>query len=364
LLASLALAPSIGWAQTTPAGTTAPTKPAAQAPAKPAGASPGAEAQAKPETAKPDAPRPTFVESWVEAEVSPRVLDPSLNDTLRAVRARGVLRACVALSSPWTISDGEQKLSGYAVDIARQLAEDINADAQFVLSAMADMIDRLHRGECDIIPGGFSPTPQRALFAHFSTPTLVLDVSVVGKRESMGTWGKAGALDAMGTTIGVIDGTADADVARRLYPKAKLEPFAESADLVKALADGKVMAAVMSSPLTEFVVEKSGEAFAKLAEPVATQRDGLAVRRGDLEFLAYLNTWVQARRDDRWIDTHARKWFKDFDWTPPCRRAATRCPTDEGVSRALPAVTPSPAGRPGRRRRQPARGPRDRRGRW
>jgi polar amino acid transport system substrate-binding protein len=315
LIASAPVSSSAGQAQTPPSATPAPGAPAAQAPVpKPVQAEPSGQ---KPGTAKPEPGKPDLVESWVAAEVSPRVLDPSLNDTLRAVRSRGVLRACVALSAPWVISDREQKLTGYSVDLARQLAEDINVDAQFVLSAMPDMIDRLHRGECDIIPGGFSPTPQRALFAHFSTPTLVLDVSVVGKRESMGTWSKAGALEAAGVAIGVIDGTPEADVARRLFPKAKLEPFPETTDLVKALADGKITAAIVSSPLTEFVVERSGEPFAKAAEPIATQREGLAVRRGDLEFLAYLNTWVQARRDDRWIDTHARKWFKDFDWTSP-----------------------------------------------
>jgi polar amino acid transport system substrate-binding protein len=316
LLALLAVATSPGWAQSPAPASAGPAKPTAQtaaptAPAsKPAAAKPAAQ---KPATQKPAA-RKAPVESWVAEEVSPRVLDPSLNDTLRAVRSRGVLRACVALSAPWVISDGDQKLSGYSVDIARQLAEDIDVDAQFVLSAIPDMIDRLHRGECDVIPGGFGPTPRRALFAHFSAPTLVLDVSVVGRRDSMGSWGQPGALDGPERTIGVIDGTADAEVARRLFPKAKVELFSESTDLVKGLSEGKVAAAVVSSPLTEFLVERSGEPFAKLAQPIATHRDGLAVRRGDLEFLAYLNTWVQARLDDRWIDTHAGKWFRNFDW--------------------------------------------------
>ena len=313
VLTLLALAVTTAWAQT-PA-------PAAQAPAaKPAAATPAAtrpapQPAAMPTPAKP-APPMRQVESEVPIEVSPRVLDPSLNDTLRSVRKSGVLRACVALSAPWVISDGEQALTGYSVDIANQLADDLNADAQFVLSAIPDMIDRLHRGECDIIAGGFGATPQRALFAHFSTPTMVLDVDVVGKRESMGTWGKEGALAAPGVAIGVIGGTPDADVAMRTYPKAKIEAFDEAEDLTKALADGKVVVAVVASPLTQFLVEKSGQPFAKLDKPVAAQREGLAVRRGDLEFLAYLNTWVQARTDDRWLESHSRKWFRDFDWTP------------------------------------------------
>ena len=83
---------------------------------------------------------------------------------------------------------------------------------------------------------------------------------------------------------------------------------------MKALTDGKVTVAVVSSPLTEFLVLRSADAFAKLPEPIGTQREGLVVRRGDLEFLAYFNTWVQARTDDLWLATHIRRWFKESDW--------------------------------------------------
>ena len=196
------------------------------------------------------------------------------------------------------------------MDIANQLAEDLNADAHFVLSAIPDMIDRLHRGECDIIPGGFGASPQRALFAHFSTPTMVRAVWVVGKADTKATWGKEGALLAPDVAIGVIGGTPDHDVALRLNPKAKIEPFDESDDLTKALSEGKVAAAIVSSPFAEYLVQKSGQSFATTEKPLWTMREGIAVRRGDLEFLAYLNTWVQARMDDRWLETESKKWFE------------------------------------------------------
>ncbi len=281
---------------------TAPA-PKAQAPK----AAPAKPAQ-KPAAKTPSAPK---LEPAVADQVSPRVLDPSLNDTLRAVRARGTLRACVALATPWVISDADQKLSGYSIDIVNRLADDLNVDPEFVLSALPDMLDRLHRGQCDLIPGAFGPTPQRALFAHFSTPTTVLDLSVVGKKAAVEKWAAGDTDDGEGVTFAVIEGSEDAGLVARLYPKAKFEPFAETDDLAQALKDDKVALAAVSSPLTEFLVEKSGQALVKSTNPVASHREGIAVRRGDLEFLAYLNTWVQARRDDRWLDGRAKKWFKE-----------------------------------------------------
>lgn len=293
------LTASVAWAQA-PAAAPKPQAPKA-APARPA-------------TPKPAASKPK-VEPAVADVVSPRVLDPSLNDTLRAIRARGTLRACVALTTPWVVSDKEQKLSGYSVEIVNQLADDLNVDPEFVLSALPDVLDRLHRGQCDIIPGAFGPTPQRALFAHFSIPTTVLDLSVIGTKDAVEKWSRTESTDGTGVTLGVIEGSEDAGLVERLYPKATLEFFSETEDLVKALTEGKVAVAAVSSPLTEFVLEKGGQPFVKFETPIASHRAGIAVRRGDLEFLAYLNTWVQARRDDRWLDTRARKWFKSSEWT-------------------------------------------------
>jgi polar amino acid transport system substrate-binding protein len=38
------------------------------------------------------------------------------------------------------------------------------------------------------------------------------------------------------------------------------------------------------------------------------------VRRGDLEFLAYLNTWVYARRHDGWLEARRNQWFDKLEW--------------------------------------------------
>jgi len=53
----------------------------------------------------------------------------------------------------------------------------------------------------------------------------------------------------------------------------------------------------------------------RLAQDLGGRRgEALAVRRGDLEFLAYLNAWVDARRSDGWLDARASEWFGRLDW--------------------------------------------------
>jgi ABC-type amino acid transport substrate-binding protein len=40
-----------------------------------------------------------------------------------------------------------------------------------------------------------------------------------------------------------------------------------------------------------------------------------AVRRGDMDFVNYLNTWIASRTANQWLDDRLTYWFKGTDWT-------------------------------------------------
>jgi polar amino acid transport system substrate-binding protein len=48
--------------------------------------------------------------------------------------------------------------------------------------------------------------------------------------------------------------------------------------------------------------------------PLGTFPAAFAVRRGDMDFVNYLNSWIAARRADKWISTRRKYWFKTTDW--------------------------------------------------
>jgi polar amino acid transport system substrate-binding protein len=51
---------------------------------------------------------------------------------------------------------------------------------------------------------------------------------------------------------------------------------------------------------------------------------GFAVNKGDPDFLAFLNAWIQAREADTWLPTTAGYWFKSLRWRERVRDAAPR----------------------------------------
>lgn len=270
------------------------------------------------QTPAPTAPATTTTPRPARADgpARPRPLPP--RESLRAIRERGVLRACLAPTSPWAIPAVEgQSPTGFSVEIATQLAEDLGVELQLVPTSAPDLIASLFEGACDIVPGGLAATPDRALFLHFSTPIAEHDVEVVGPAGSAAT---LATLDAATVTVGVVEGSAEQRDARRALPRASLKTFESQSALGEALARKEVQAAVVAAPFSDIAAKESDGALAVLATPLARRRESLAVRRGDLEWLAYLNTWVQARVDEGWLATAHTRWFTSLDWLAPAAR--------------------------------------------
>lgn len=238
---------------------------------------------------------------------------PATN-SFQAVRDRGTLRACVAMYAPWVMTDKDGTLSGFSVDIARQLAADLEVELTFVQTSYPGLVPSLAQGLCDVIPSGLAPTIDRALFVHFSQPTALHDITVVTTKAPGSTWEKTEDLDAPGVTIGAVAGSAELQDAKRLFPKATVREMATPEELGTALAENKVNAVIAASPLPALFMKAGGGKLVRFDAPVNSRGEAFAVRRGDLEFLAYLNTWIQAHTYDGWLPAKRTYWFEQMPW--------------------------------------------------
>ncbi len=249
-----------------------------------------------------------------QAEPPAAAAKPS-RDSLTTVRQRGKLLACVPPHAPWVIHLADGKLKGFSVDLANQLAEDLGVGVDYVVEESARLIASLSEGDCDVIVGGLSATPQRALFAHFSDPVARHDIVLVADKQASAGWHRPEDLDRADVSVGYIAGGVLAPHVKRLFPKAKLVELANWDALGAALKSGQVKAAVLAEPRSGLALKLAPDKLVTpLAEPLGRRTESLLVRRGDLEFLAYLNTWVDAHRNDGWLEDHRRQWFLDLGW--------------------------------------------------
>lgn len=236
-------------------------------------------------------------------------------DSLSEIRASGELRVGVSVFEPWVMRDKEGELIGYEIEVARRLAEDLGLELKIQPVGFEGIIGDLNAGRFDIIVTGMYATPERALTVNFTEPLNYSNVELVANSDKASGRNSVDDFNKADVTIGFVAGTVYGDIAASTFPNAKTQTFGEELEMFAALQEGKIMAAIASTPAPE-IYHRLSDKKVKVAikEPLARYGESLAVRRGDAEFLNYLNTWVRYYRDSDWLRNERSKWFVEMDW--------------------------------------------------
>lgn len=277
-------------------------------------ASPSAR-QAAPQTRPPGypgaegvAPRPP------EADVPPVYAKPAI-DTLATVKRRGRLRVGVASAPPWVVRDQDGELMGFSVDLARKLADDIGVSLELVPTSWPHIIDDLLDNHFDVIASGLWITPARALLVNYTQATSMAAVSLIGGRPLAGALTGANDFDKAGVTIVVNRGTEMEDVAAVRFPRATLLKVGLDDDPLAPVLDGRAHGALVMSPAARATVGASGDKlFLPSGADVTTASAALAIRKGDLDFLNFLDAWLTFHRESKWTADRLDYWFTSVEW--------------------------------------------------
>jgi polar amino acid transport system substrate-binding protein len=240
--------------------------------------------------------------------------------TLEEILDRGTLRVGLSLFTPWALQDKDGSLRGFEVQVATQLAQDIDVKPEFKVVEWDQLIDTLNRGEVDVIIAGMGITPKRALRVNFTIPYAPSGVSMATHLESTKDIKSLAEMNVPGTRLAVVGGTVSDKLAREVFDQAQIKVFPTSDAAKEALLKGEVQAYVASSPIPRFIaLEHPDKVDVPLSKPLLTYKTAMAVRKGDPDFLAFLNAWITAREADSWLPTTHKYWFKSLRWrqAPP-----------------------------------------------
>ena len=135
-----------------------------------------------------------------------------------------------------------QELSGIDIDLARQLAHDLDPGVQvsFVDSSFARLIDDVTADRCDIAMFAIGITPGRAEKLRFTRPHLRSDIYAITTRSNrrIREWAD---IDQPGVAVAVAKGTYHEPVMRERLQQAKLvvldTPFAREQEVESGRAD-------------------------------------------------------------------------------------------------------------------------------
>lgn len=234
---------------------------------------------------------------------------------LDAILKRGTIRVGFDTFKPWAMKDKNGEYIGFEIEVARRLAKDMGVKVEFVPTKWSGIIPALLTGKFDIIVGGMSVTPQRNLKVNFSLPYEYSGMSIVASKKLAAGRSSINDFNNPATTIAVRLGTTAAEAAKNFLPKAKILFFDEESQTIQELLNERVHAVVASNPLPlSLSKEYAEQLFLPLTDDFTREPIAFAVKKGDLDFLNWLNNWVRVTMSKGWLQNRYEYWFFTNDW--------------------------------------------------
>ncbi len=221
---------------------------------------------------------------------------------------------------------------GFDIDLAIHLGQTLGVPIVLRPVPSAEVPDRLNDGTIDVALAGLTRTAYRAAQVNFSAPYLtVSQAALVERRFVEGSRGTDeerrrnsmqsyyDLADKPGVRIGVAQGTRPARLAEENFPGARVVPFPTIEEASQALIGGEVNALVHDAPYVRvwgLLHAQQASRFSALLAPVTEEPISIAIRKGDLEFLTWLDAYVEEVRGDGTVQRLYRKHFIDAAWAP------------------------------------------------
>jgi polar amino acid transport system substrate-binding protein len=240
-----------------------------------------------------------------EAQTSP-------GSTMDTILKRGKL--IVGLTPgyvPLIWQDEKGNLVGFDVDMAKEMAKAMNVGLDLVSTPWADIIPALIAKKFDIIMSGMTITQERNLQVNFSDPYIVAGQTVLLGKQYAEAVKSCGDLNDQKYTVTSMSGSTGEQTVKRLLPKAAYRPYPTQETAALAVLNGQASAFVYDWPYcASFYAQRGREKLIFLDTPLTYEPLAWAVRKGDPDFLNWLNHFLrQVKNDGRYLDMYNR-WLR------------------------------------------------------
>ena len=234
---------------------------------------------------------------------------------LEGIKKSGILKVGIGTFIPWAFRDRKGELIGFEIDVAQRLAKDSGWEIEHLPTAWAGIIPALLTGKFDTIIGGMTPTVKRSLSVNFTIPYAIAGGGMAANKELTKGMTKIEDFNQPHVAIAARRGSA-LQFVKDMFPKAQLRLFDDDAQGFQDVINGNTHAISSSQPKPAlWTAGNPGILHQPLPDDVFSKAPAaFAVRKGDLDFLNFLNNWITFHTLDGWLKERHNYWFKTADW--------------------------------------------------
>ncbi|MGQ3675663.1 amino acid ABC transporter substrate-binding protein [Xanthobacter sp. TB0139] len=213
--------------------------------------------------------------------------------TLQRVKETGTFRIGHRHAAPpYSYVDKDGKVSGYMVDICREVARNVQStlkmpqmDVQYIEVSAEDRLKAVRDGKVDILCEPTSMTMSRRTMVDFSLPTFLDGASVVTRDKPVQS-----LEDLQGRKVGVLKNTTTANTLRttlqEMHLQADVTPVNSHPEGLRMLSEGKLDAYFADRGILNFLLTNSpySDQLALADQYFTFETYALALPRGDTQF--------------------------------------------------------------------------------
>lgn len=206
---------------------------------------------------------------------------------------------------PFNFIDEDGNLTGFDVDIANAIAEEMGVKAKPITTAWDGIVGGLTGNRFDIILGSMAITEERLKKVNFSDPYYYDGAQFFAKTGS----GLDSIADLDNGKVGVVTGTTFHDYLKEVDNIGEILQFESDVDNIKSVEQGRIDGLVTGKFVGLQAPEKYGVDIEPVGSLLYSEDVAIAIRKDDIKLLEEINKALKAIQDNGTYDEISNKWF-------------------------------------------------------
>jgi polar amino acid transport system substrate-binding protein len=212
--------------------------------------------------------------------------------------------------APQSVVKKDGSLVGFDVDTAKKVGELLGLEVKFQNPAWDSIPTGLQTGRFDVSIGSMTITADRQKTLDFTAPYYFTPAVVITRA---GTPGLDTVESLAGKTIGTAAGSSYYDWLQK-GTKAKIKSYDSSVTSMTDLSRKRLDGVMTAAPTAQQAIA-AGQPFQITGKPFFYEDLGMALKKGEPDWLALLDYAVKTMHEDGSLTTMSTQWYNGLDLT-------------------------------------------------
>ena len=243
-------------------------------------------------------------------------IDLAKKSTLESILKKGELRVGFEAGyMPFEMTNKKGGFAGFDIDMAKEMAKAMGVKFVPVNTAWDGIIPSLITDKFDIIMSGMTVTQERNLKINFADPYIIIGQTILINKKHKGKINSYKDLNNSRYIVTSKLGTTGEQAVKRLIPKCTYKSFETEPEAALEVVNGKADAFVYDLPYcVVFMAQQGAGKLVFLDKPFTFEPLAWAIRKGDPDFMNWLNNFLNQVKNDGRYDRIYNKWIKSTGW--------------------------------------------------